>query len=131
MKIINGILSSVLSVIALYLMFIKAQTNQDLIIGFGALLMAIIFICFMIIEEQKEDIEQLRKQLHSRYNNKKNNTYTIKGGDGEIRTRVLLTLTINAYTFRSRFFIPSEIDGSYFDIVTNNCVEFTCNKVVL
>lgn len=25
------------------------------------------------------------------------------GGDGEIRTRVLLTLTINAYTFRSRF----------------------------
>ena len=53
------------------------------------------------------------------------------GGDGEIRTRVLLTLTINAYTFRSRFFIPSEIDGSYFDIVTNNCVEFTCNKVVL
>jgi hypothetical protein len=53
------------------------------------------------------------------------------GGDGEIRTRVLLTLTINAYTFRSRFFIPSEIDGSYFDIVTNNCVEFTCNKVAL
>lgn len=82
MKIINGILSSVLSVIALYLMFIKAQTNQDLIIGFGALLMAIIFICFMIIEEQKEDIEQLRRQLRERYNNKKNNTYTIKGGDG-------------------------------------------------
>ena len=53
------------------------------------------------------------------------------GGDGEIRTRVLLTLTINAYTFRPRFFIPSEIDGSYFDIVTNNCVEFTCNKVAL
>ena len=53
------------------------------------------------------------------------------GGDGEIRTRVLLTLTINAYTFRSRFFIPSEIDGSYFDIVTNNCVEFTYTKVVL
>ena len=81
MKIINGILSSVLSVIALYLMFIKAQTNQDLIIGFGALLMAIIFICFMIIEEQKEDIEQLRRQLQEKYN-KKNNTYTIKGGDG-------------------------------------------------
>ncbi len=53
------------------------------------------------------------------------------GGDGEIRTRVLLTLTINAYTFRSRFFIPSEIDGSHFDIVTNNRVEFTCNKVAL
>lgn len=58
-------------------------------------------------------------------------TPSLFGGDGEIRTRVLLTLTINAYTFRSRFFIPSEIDGSYFDIVTNNCVEFTCNKVAL
>ena len=53
------------------------------------------------------------------------------GGDGEIRTRVLLILTINAYTFRSRFVIPSEIVGSYFDIVTNNCVEFTYTKVVL
>ena len=82
MKIINGILSSVLSVIALYLMFIKAQTTQDLIIGFGTRLMTIIFICIMIIEEQKEDIEQLRKQLHNKYNNKKNNTYTINGGDG-------------------------------------------------
>ncbi len=53
------------------------------------------------------------------------------GGDGEIRTRVLFILTINAYTFRSRFVIPSEIFGSYFDIVTNNCVEFTYTKVVL
>ena len=70
MKIINGILSSVLSVIALYLMFIKAQTNQDLIYGFIVLLAAIIFMCFMIIEEQKEDIEQLRRQLRERYNNK-------------------------------------------------------------
>jgi hypothetical protein len=53
------------------------------------------------------------------------------GGDGETRTRVLLILTINAYTFRSRFVIPSEIFGSYFDIVTNNYVEFTYTKVVL
>ena len=58
-------------------------------------------------------------------------TPSLFGGDGEIRTRVLLTLTINAYTFRSRFVIPSEIDGSYFNIVTNNCVEFTYTKVVL
>lgn len=63
MKLIHGILSSVLSVIALYLMFIKAQTNQDLIIGFGVLLMAIIFMCFMIMEEQKDEVERLRKRI--------------------------------------------------------------------
>ena len=67
MKIINGILSTVLSVIALYLMFIKAQTNQDLIYGFIVLLTAIIFMCFMIIEEHKEETERLRKQLMDRY----------------------------------------------------------------
>lgn len=67
MKIINGILSSVLSVIALYLMFFKAQTNQDLIYGFIVLLAAIIFMCFMIMEEQKEETERLRKQLIDRY----------------------------------------------------------------
>ena len=39
--------------------------------------------------------------------------------------------TIKHYTLRSRFVIPSEIDGSYFDIVTNNCVEFTFVTVAL
>ena len=53
------------------------------------------------------------------------------GGGGGTRTLVQPILSDKDYTFRSRFFIPSEIDGSYFDIVTNNCVEFTCNKVVL
>ena len=79
MKIINGILSSVLGVIAVYLMFIKSQTNQDLIIGFGVMLMAIIFMCFMIMEEQKEETERLRKQLMDRYNNK----IHLKGGYGD------------------------------------------------
>lgn len=52
------------------------------------------------------------------------------GGAG-YRHLVLPAISKMDYTFRSRFFIPSEIDGSYFDIVTNNCVEFTCNKVAL
>ena len=66
MKIINGILSTVLSIIALYLMF-TAKTNIDLVYGFGALLISIIFMCFMIIEEQKQEVERLRKQITDRY----------------------------------------------------------------
>ena len=58
-------------------------------------------------------------------------TPSLFGGDGESRTRVLPILTTNDYTFRSRFVIPSEIDGSYFDIVTNNCVEFTFIETAL
>ena len=47
------------------------------------------------------------------------------GGGAEARTPVHNILSDKDYTFRSRFVIPSEIFGSYFDIVTNNCVEFT------
>ena len=53
------------------------------------------------------------------------------GGGAEARTPVHNILSEKDYTFRSRFVIPSEIVGSYFDIVTNNCVEFTYTKVVL
>ncbi len=53
------------------------------------------------------------------------------GGCGGTRTLVQLILSDKDYMFRSRFFIPSEINGSYFDIVTNNCVEFTCITVAL
>ena len=53
------------------------------------------------------------------------------GGGAETRTPVQSILSDKDYTFRSRFVIPSEIFGSYFDIVTNNCVEFTYTKVVL
>ena len=53
------------------------------------------------------------------------------GGGGGIRTLVQLILSDKDYMFRSRFFIPSEINGSYFDIVTNNCVEFTFVTVAL
>ena len=53
------------------------------------------------------------------------------GGGAEFRTPVQSILSDKDYTFRSRFVIPSEIFGSYFDIVTNNCVEFTFITVVL
>ena len=53
------------------------------------------------------------------------------GGGAEARTPVHNILSEKDYTFRSRFVIPSEIFGSYFDIVTNNYVEVTFITVVL
>ena len=63
MKILNGIISIVLGFISLYLMFVKAQSDQDFIIGFLVLMMSITFMCFMIMGEQKEEIEKLRHQI--------------------------------------------------------------------
>lgn len=60
MKVLNGIISMLLGIGSLYMMFIKAQTDQDFILGFVLLLTSIIFMCFMIMGEQKEEIEQLR-----------------------------------------------------------------------
>ena len=53
------------------------------------------------------------------------------GGGAESRTPVHNILSDKDYTFRLRFFIPSKIFGSYFDIVTKNCVEFTFVTVAL
>ena len=53
------------------------------------------------------------------------------GGGAETRTPVQSILSDKDYTFRLRFFIPSKIFGSYFNIVTKNCVEFTCVTVDL
>lgn len=65
MKMINGIISVLLGLGSLYMMFVKAQTDQDFIMGFGLLSFAIIFLCFMIMEEQSERIEQLRNNRQS------------------------------------------------------------------
>jgi len=62
MKIVNGIISVLLGVLALYLMF-TAKSNLDLTCMFIVLMGAIVFICFMIIEEQKEEIERLRQNM--------------------------------------------------------------------
>lgn len=63
MKVLNGIISVLLGIGSLYMMFIKAQNDQDFILGFGLLLMSIIFMCFMIMGEQKEEVERLRYQI--------------------------------------------------------------------
>ena len=61
MKTFNGIISVLLGFISLYLMFVRAQNDQDIILGFGVLLMSIIFMCFMLLEERKEEVERLRQ----------------------------------------------------------------------
>ncbi len=63
MKIVNGIISVVLGVLALYLMF-TAKTNLDLTFMFITLLMAVVFLCFVIIEEQKEEISNIKQLLY-------------------------------------------------------------------
>jgi hypothetical protein len=60
MKVLNGIISVLLGIASLYMMFIRAQNDQDFILGFGLLLMSIIFMCFMLLEERKEEVERLR-----------------------------------------------------------------------
>jgi hypothetical protein len=44
-------------------MFVKAQTDQDIILGFIVLLTSVIFMCFMIMGEQTEEIEKLRSTI--------------------------------------------------------------------
>jgi ribose/xylose/arabinose/galactoside ABC-type transport system permease subunit len=61
MKIVNGTISVLLGLLSLYMMFVRAKNDIDLGIGFGVLLAAIIFMCFMLLEEQKEEVERLRK----------------------------------------------------------------------
>jgi uncharacterized membrane protein (GlpM family) len=63
MKILNGIISVLLGVLSLYLMFVTSQTDQDIILGFIVLLTSAIFMCFMIIGEQKDEIEELRSTI--------------------------------------------------------------------
>lgn len=60
MKLLNGIISVVLGFMSLYIMFVKAKTNAELGVGFGVLLAAVVFMCFMIMEEQKQEVERLR-----------------------------------------------------------------------
>jgi hypothetical protein len=65
MKILNGIISVLLGLLSLYMMFVKARTNVELGVGFGVLLMSIIFMCFMLLEESKEEVERLRRIIMS------------------------------------------------------------------
>jgi hypothetical protein len=62
MKNLSGILSIVLAFITFYL-FMQAQDKLDLVLAFCCMLMSIIFLLFSIMEEQKEEIERLRKGI--------------------------------------------------------------------
>ena len=77
MKVFHGVISVLLGVAALYLMFIKAETDMDFIGGFVVLMGAIVFMCFMIMEEQKQEIERLRREI-----GKANSQYTTVKRDG-------------------------------------------------
>ncbi len=63
MKLFHGIVSVLLGLAALYLMFIKAETDMDFIAGFVVLMGAIVFMCFMLLEERKDEVEQLRHTI--------------------------------------------------------------------
>jgi hypothetical protein len=63
MKILNGSLSVVLGIAAMYFMFFGPTSQNNLIVGFILLLGSIIFILFMILEEQKDEIARLRHTL--------------------------------------------------------------------
>jgi len=61
MRILNGIASVLLGLGSIYFMFIKAETYDDFIVGFMLLMMSAMFMCFMIMAEQMEEIQKLRR----------------------------------------------------------------------
>jgi hypothetical protein len=64
MKLINGIISVLLAVVSMYGMFFKAENEVELLVGFMGLIMSIVFMCFMIMSEQKDEIEWLRYRIN-------------------------------------------------------------------
>ena len=63
MKVFNGIMSVLLGLVSMYLMFIWAKTDMDFVCGFLVLIMAALFLMFMIVEERNEEISQLRRTI--------------------------------------------------------------------
>jgi uncharacterized membrane protein HdeD (DUF308 family) len=63
MRIINGIVSVVMGILSVYL-FLTAEVDHDIVIGVLVLLGGFIFLCFMIMDEQKEEIEKLRNIIN-------------------------------------------------------------------
>ena len=63
MKTFNGIMSVLLGLASMYLMFIWAKTDMDFVCGFMVLMMAALFLMFMILEERNEEIKQLRRTI--------------------------------------------------------------------
>ncbi len=65
MKIVNGIISIILGIISVYL-FVTAEVNNDIVIGVMVLISGFLFLCFMIMDEQKKEIEKLRKIINKK-----------------------------------------------------------------
>jgi hypothetical protein len=63
MKVFNGIMSVLLGLVSMYLIFIWAKTDMDFVCGFLVLIMAALFLMFMIVEERNEEISQLRRTI--------------------------------------------------------------------
>lgn len=63
MKNLFGIISIGLGLLSVYLVF-TCKTGYDVVLAVACLLMAVIFMCFMIMEEQKERIERLQRKIH-------------------------------------------------------------------
>ena len=64
MKNLSRFIAVVLCLVTWYQMFMD-MSNEGLIIGFFTLFGAMLFMCFAIIAEQKEQIERLRKGIDS------------------------------------------------------------------
>jgi heme/copper-type cytochrome/quinol oxidase subunit 4 len=63
MKAFHGIISIILSIISIVL-FVRGNSDADLIVAFIVMLGAIIFTLFMLLEERKQEVEDLRHKLH-------------------------------------------------------------------
>lgn len=68
MKVFHSVMSVLLSLSSVYLMFIWAKTDMDFVCGFLVLIMAALFLMFMIIEERNEEISRLRRILNNKIN---------------------------------------------------------------
>lgn len=72
MKHFYGFLSIVSALASCYLMFFKAEPvtinpgDLNLVLGFGLLLIGIIFISFMLYEEKQEEVEKLKQIFWNR-----------------------------------------------------------------
>jgi hypothetical protein len=66
MKVISRVLSVVLGILSVFL-FVTSKVDNDIVIGFVVFLGSFIFLCFAIMDEQKEEIERLKHLNNRRY----------------------------------------------------------------
>lgn len=58
----NGILSIVIALVAAYMIF-TSNTDMKFVLGFLMLIISMLFLCFSLLEERKEEIERLRQVI--------------------------------------------------------------------